>query len=132
MRVSVGSFMIAKPVAGAAVYSATKGAVKAFSQAAAKENADAGIRINNVNSGAFPLHCVRRLPLILACEGGIRTAMTEGLIAHAGAELPRDLVPQGRWGNPEEVANVIEFLLSSKASFVTVRSSPLLRPIGVR
>lgn len=48
---SIGSFMIAKPVPGAAVYSATKGAVKAFNQAVAKENAKAGIRINTVNPG---------------------------------------------------------------------------------
>ncbi|KAL8286788.1 hypothetical protein RQP46_004316 [Phenoliferia psychrophenolica] len=99
--VTIGSFMIAKPVPGCAVYAATKGAVKTFNQAVAKENAEAGIRLNTVN------------------PGGIRTAMTKGLIEHAGADVPRSEVAMARWGEPEEVANVIEFLLSSKAGFVT-------------
>lgn len=43
--------MIAKPVPGSAVYAATKGAVKTFAQAVAKENAEVGIRINVVNPG---------------------------------------------------------------------------------
>ncbi|KAL8291380.1 hypothetical protein RQP46_002358 [Phenoliferia psychrophenolica] len=50
--VTIGSFMIAKPVPGCAIYSATKAAVKAFNQAVAKENAEAGIRINTVNPGS--------------------------------------------------------------------------------
>lgn len=48
---SIGSFMIAKPVPGSAVYAATKGAVKTFAQAVAKENAEVGIRCNVVNPG---------------------------------------------------------------------------------
>ena len=27
--------------------------------------------------------------------------------------------PMGRWGNPEEVSNVIEFLISEKSSYIT-------------
>jgi 3-oxoacyl-[acyl-carrier protein] reductase len=72
--------MIAKPVAGSSVYAATKGAVKTFNQGVAKENAEAGIRINTVN------------------PGGIRTAMTEPLIAAMGEGVPRDQVAMGRWG----------------------------------
>lgn len=32
--------------------------------------------------------------------------MTKGLIENGGEEVPRDQVAMGRWGNPEEVANV--------------------------
>lgn len=83
-------------------YSASKGAVRAISKAAATEFGRSGVRVNAV----FP--------------GVIATPMTEGLEESADqlAQI-NALTPLGRLGKPEEVANAILFLASDEASFIT-------------
>lgn len=80
------------------VYSASKGAVIAFTKATAKELAPAGITVN----------CV--------APGVIDTAMN----AHLQGEDRRALeaeIPLGRYGLPEEVAQAVFFL--ARAKYVT-------------
>jgi NAD(P)-dependent dehydrogenase (short-subunit alcohol dehydrogenase family) len=40
-----------------------------------------------------------------------------------GAPWP-DIVPLGRLGQPEEVADLVEFLLSNKSAYITGASAP--------
>lgn len=85
------------------IYSATKGAVSAFSKSLALELAIYGIRVN------------------VLCPADIDTPMLEKQIKKSG-ENKKDLAnqyPLMRIGTPQEVANVAEFLLSEKASFIT-------------
>lgn len=88
---------------GQANYSASKGAIISFTKTVAKEYARHGVRANVV------------------APGFINTHMTQG-----NAKLLKDkylhLVPQGRFGEPQEVANVVTFLASSKASYITGKS----------
>ena len=87
-------------------YCASKGAVTLFTKALALESAPYGVRVN----------CV--------CPGDINTAMWKRQL---DAELDpksfqqrvESLYPLGRIGTPEEVAEVVLFLASEKASFVT-------------
>ncbi len=81
-------------------YSASKGAVIAFTRAVAKEAGPSGIRVN----------CV--------APGVIETAM---LSRYSGEELAAlaDETPLGRLGDPEDVAEAVAFLASDKASFIT-------------
>lgn len=79
-------------------YSATKGALIAFTKALAKELAPAGICVNCVSPGA------------------IDTAMNENLSKEERSALIEE-IPLGRFGLPKEVAELIFFL--SRQTYIT-------------
>lgn len=83
-------------------YSAAKGGVRLMTQAAAKELAQSGVRVNSVAPGwiATDLNAPLR-----ADES------TEGLITST--------IPMGRWGTPEEIVGAVVYLASDASSFVT-------------
>jgi len=84
-------------LAVAPTYSCAKAAVICLTKAAARQFAPFGIRVNAV------------------APGFIRTAMTSGF----GQTHDASLVPLGRLGEPEDVADVIIFLASEYARYVT-------------
>jgi NAD(P)-dependent dehydrogenase (short-subunit alcohol dehydrogenase family) len=89
-------------------YHAAKHGVIGFTKSAALEYATRGIRINAV------------------CPGMIHTPMFDKMIAEGQGEelneMLRTLVPMGRMGRPEEIANAVLWLCSSFASYVTGQS----------
>jgi NAD(P)-dependent dehydrogenase (short-subunit alcohol dehydrogenase family) len=85
-------------------YGGTKGFLHAFMKGVALEQAPHGVRAN----------CV--------CPGPIDTAWTRGEkspIELAAQEMIDAMVPLGRRGTPEEMANIFAFLASDEASYVT-------------
>jgi NAD(P)-dependent dehydrogenase (short-subunit alcohol dehydrogenase family) len=88
---------------GGTAYVASKHGVAGLTKSGALEYAKSGIRINAV------------------CPGFIRTAMTERVMD--GGSISEEAMiaaePLGRIGKPEEIANVVLFLCSDDASFVT-------------
>jgi len=94
--------------AGAAAYVSAKHGVVGLTQNAALEYSKAGIRVNSVGP-AF-----------------IQTPMIEGVIADPGAARALTAAhPIGRLGQPDEVAELVIWLSSDKASFVTGSYYPI-------
>jgi NAD(P)-dependent dehydrogenase (short-subunit alcohol dehydrogenase family) len=83
------------------VYSGSKHAVVGLSKAAAAEYGRDNIRVVSI------------------CPGWIKTRMTEELRARKDADTFRSMIPLKRWGEPEEVAEMVIWLASDAASFVT-------------
>ena len=50
--------------------------------------------------------------------GVVRSNMTEGMLASGKADL-ESVIPMGRIGEPDDVAELIVFLLSRRASWIT-------------
>ncbi|MBR6518097.1 MAG: SDR family oxidoreductase [Oscillospiraceae bacterium] len=83
-----------------AVYSATKGGINAFTKALAQELAPSGIRVNAV------------------CPGVIKTDMLNCFTEEDLQSLAEE-TPLGRLGTVQDVADMVDFILSDRASFVT-------------
>jgi NAD(P)-dependent dehydrogenase (short-subunit alcohol dehydrogenase family) len=91
-----------------AAYTATKHAVAGFTRAVAAEIATTYVRINAVSPGVIETEFVKRIERAVAEPGD----PTDG----HGLFMPS--VPVQRYGQPEEIATVVRFLLSDDASYV--------------
>ncbi len=104
--VNLSSTLAARPRPGSALYAATKGAIERFSSALATEVADRGIRVHVI------------APALVRSEIWLRAGMSEtdyeALLATRGREFPL-----GRVGEPEDVAELIRYLVSDKAAWMT-------------
>ena len=89
-------------------YSAAKAAIINFSRAAAAEGAAQDIRVNVV------------IPAV------VETPATAGMLSdEASRQNTEKLIPMGRVGQPEELANAILFLASDEASYITGAALPV-------
>ena len=82
------------------LYVASKAGIIGFTKSVAKEYGSKGITVNAV------------------APGFIQTAMTDKLPENV-KEAYLKQIPVGRFGQPEDIANVVEFLASDKAAYVT-------------
>lgn len=82
------------------LYSTTKGAINLFTKSLAKEMAMSGVRVNAVAPGV------------------INTEMNSWMDQNERAALEEE-IPLNRFGNTEEIASVVSFLCSEKASYIT-------------
>ncbi len=101
---SVSSFSGAK---GQIAYATSKGAVNSFTRNASIDLGKRGIRVNAVAPGVID-------------DGMWSTAFASGVDREKTFERMRRMLPlEGRWGTAQEVANVVVFLASDKAAYVT-------------
>jgi len=86
--------------AGQSNYSASKAGAIGFTKAAAREFASRGITVNAVAPGL------------------IQSRMTDKLSEQVKEKYLAS-IPLGRFGTPEEVADLVSFLVSEKANYIT-------------
>ena len=81
-------------------YSASKGGIISFSKSLSKEVARLGITVNAV------------------CPGVISTSMIETLAKKTKDDL-LSMIPAGKFGEPDDIAQAVLFLASEKAGYIT-------------
>ena len=98
--INISSVVGASGNAGQANYSASKAGVEGFTRALAQEIGSRGITVNAV------------------APGFIETDMTDSL-PEAQAQALLSQIPLARLGQPQEIANIVGFLASNKAGYIT-------------
>ena len=107
--VNVGSSSTREPIAGLNLSNAHRMAAVGFLKTLSREVAGDGITVNTVATGRF------------ATE---RLASNYGSIEAAEAAAERD-VPAGRLGRPEEYGDLVAFLCSERAAYITGTVIPI-------
>jgi 3-oxoacyl-[acyl-carrier protein] reductase len=86
--------------AGQTNYSASKAGLIGMSKALAREVASRGITVNVV------------------APGFVTTSLTRNLTVEF-IDKTKDLIPIGRWGHPEEIAQAVAFFASDHSAYIT-------------
>lgn len=94
-------------------YSSAKAALNAYSKALANEVGSKGIRVNVVSPG------IVKTPLMLEFIENIAKSSNIAFDEAFKAVMDKVNVPLGRMAEPEEIANLVAFLVSSDAKYIT-------------
>lgn len=96
----ISSGLAARPMAGTAVYSATKAAIDAMAVSLSKELGERGITVNSVQPGAT----------------------VPGMFEQSGEQAAKAFAamsPFGRLGHPDDIAEAVSFLASDSGRWLT-------------
>jgi 3-oxoacyl-[acyl-carrier protein] reductase len=104
--ISIGSVVGAMGNAGQVNYAAAKAGLEGFSRALAREVGSRAVTVNSVTPGFIDTDMTRELP----------EAQREALLTQ---------IPLGRLGQAQEIANVVAFLASEGAGYVTGATIPV-------
>ena len=93
--IMASSILVAQPLVGTAVYSASKAFVESLVQTCAIENGQKGITVNAIQIGYFDAGLTHKIP----------DNVKEGILAG---------IPSKRWGAIVELKNVVEMLITTE------------------
>jgi 3-oxoacyl-[acyl-carrier protein] reductase len=112
--VNVTSSAGKRPSLTNAAYAVGKAAQMSLSRVFADTYGGQGVLVNSVAPGAVASE-------LWTAEGGLadQTAAARGISREEAMEVQEAKVPIGRFGTPEEIANVVVFLCSERAADVT-------------
>jgi 3-oxoacyl-[acyl-carrier protein] reductase len=110
--VNFSSGLVRRPIAGVAVYAAAKAGVEGFTRSMALEAGPAGVRVN----------CLA--PSLVRSDiwtsAGMPAERYERMLAERAAEYPL-----GRVGEPQDIANLVSFIVSPQAQWITGAVIPI-------
>ncbi len=104
--INISSVNAQRGTFGQSNYAAAKSGIHGFTKALALEVARHGITVNTISPGY------------------IETKLTKNIPENVRADILRD-IPIGRFGQPEEVAKLVNFLVSDDAAFITGGNFPI-------
>ncbi|ARV58879.1 short-chain dehydrogenase [Nostocales cyanobacterium HT-58-2] len=108
---NITSITVKQPLDHLVLSSATRAALVAYSKTLSNEVAPCGITVNNVCPGPFETERVRYMMR--------EAAARENIMEEEAAARWAIQTPIGRSGQPEELADLIAFLCSDRARFIT-------------
>jgi len=95
-------------------YAAAKAALTNYAKALALELAPDGVRVNTVSPGLTMTSAVQSALAMMAKAHGVDAETAQqALIGQLGG------IPLGRPGHPAEIAELVAFLVSDRASWIT-------------
>jgi 3-oxoacyl-[acyl-carrier protein] reductase len=112
--IAVLSKTIKEPEDGLALSTVARTAMSAYSKLLAQEVAAEGITVNNVLPGSV---ATGRLQSVIAVQ-----AKTNNRTVEEQEALRLASVPAGRFGQPQEVGDLITFLASDRGGFITAQN----------
>jgi 3-oxoacyl-[acyl-carrier protein] reductase len=109
--INITSYSVKEPIAGLVLSNAIRSGVIGLAKTLSRELAKDNILINNVCPGRIDTERAQKL-------NEARAERLGRAVEEVNKEMAAE-VPLGRYGTPEETANVIVFLGSDRASYVT-------------
>ena len=109
--INIASIAVKQPIPGLLLSNALRAAVVGLAKTLAGELAPQGILINTVCPGRIATDRLLELDQEQARQSGMA-------LEQVRLEAQR-LIPLGRYGQPEELASLVTFLASSRASYIT-------------
>lgn len=109
--VMLTSSSVKEPIANLALSNILRPSVAALAKTLALELATQGIRVNHVIPGRISTDRVRELDEI--------ASKRQGITLEEQQKRSKMKIPMGRYGEPEEFARAVTFLLSDAASYIT-------------
>jgi NAD(P)-dependent dehydrogenase (short-subunit alcohol dehydrogenase family) len=102
----VSSVVGSKGLSSNSVYSATKAAIRSFARTWTTDLKSRRIRVNAISPGTID-------------TPGLNDLLASGEAGEQRRKMAASAIPMGRFGQPDEVANVVVFLASNESSYMT-------------